>query len=412
MAKKSPTRKAARTRRATSVPDTYRGFSLQATRFLYYLLTAEQDDIVSLEYFEDVGVEKVDGTRIAEQDKSYRSSNPLSDRSVVLWKTLRNWVDAATEGTLPPDKSTFVVYAPQASMGDVVNSFHVARTLEEAKSALKKAQALLTSKEDGWDIGESAVEHVDVFFTADCNLTASILVRFTTDTTNERPEEVLKPILLEKLVGPDSFDIVIRQAHGWVKQQIDRFVGLGKPVRILKRDFHEPLLTFVRTHDRICILRSVAGSPSEEDVQSELAFRQYVQQLRIVDLDDVDVLQAVNDYLSASIDRTTWSDLGMISESSLQTLESELTTTWRNKRRRVRAAYTDKDGVSQGQLLFSDCMEHDTRVDDLETPRQFIRGSWHALADDHAVGWHPDYASELKRRDKVERREENEKKQP
>lgn len=411
MAKKSSPRKTARKRRSTSVPDTYRGFSLQATRFLYYLLTADPDDIVSLEYFEDVGVEKADGTRIAEQDKSYRSSNPLTDRSVVFWKTLRNWVDAATDGTLPPDKSTFVAYAPKASMGDVVRSFHAARTLEEAKLALGKAQKLLTSK-DGWDIGESAVEHVDVVFSADRDLVASILVRFTTDTTNESPEEALKPILLEKLVGADSFDIVIRQAHGWVKQQIDQFVGVGKPVRILKTDFHEPLLTFVRTHDRINILRSVAGTPSEEDVQSELAFRQYVQQLRIVDLDDVDVLQAVNDYLSASIDRTTWSDLGLISETSLQTLESELTVTWRNKRRKVSAAYSEKNEIGRGQLLYSDCMEHDARVDELETPRQFIRGSWHSLADDHAVGWHPDYASELKRREKVERREAKEKGQP
>lgn len=77
MGKKKSTKAATAKKRSTSVPDSYRGFSLQATRFLYYLLKVDQDDIVSLEYFEDVGVERSDGTKVAEQDKSYLSSNPL-----------------------------------------------------------------------------------------------------------------------------------------------------------------------------------------------------------------------------------------------------------------------------------------------------------------------------------------------
>ena len=31
----------------------------------------------------------------------------------------------------------------------------------------------------------------------------------------------------------------------------------------------------------------------------------------------------------------------------------------------------------------------------VDTPEDFIRGSWHALADDQAIGWHPQYAAEL-----------------
>jgi len=93
MAKKKSSAKAAAKRRSTSVPGSYRGFSLQATRFLYYLLSAKPDDIVSLEYFGDVGVEQSDGAKLSEEDKSYLSGNPLADRSVAFWKTLRNWLD-------------------------------------------------------------------------------------------------------------------------------------------------------------------------------------------------------------------------------------------------------------------------------------------------------------------------------
>lgn len=376
------------------MPDSYRGFSVQATRFLYHLLKAEQNDVVSLEHFEDVGVEKSDGTKLAEQDKSYLSSNPLADRSVVFWKTLRNWVEAALVGTLPAEKSFFVAYAPNARMRDIVTAFHEANTIEQAKKALGKARDKLEGDE-GWDICDAAQKHVDAVFNADVDLVAKILTRFTVDAANEPLESALKLLLYEKLVGEDSFDLVITWAHGWVKRRVDRFVERGQPARILKKEFHEALLNYVRTHDRLNILRSVAGTPANEAVTLELAVRDYVKQLRIIDLDDIDVLEAVNDCLSASIDRTTWSDQGMISEESLNTLERELTTTWRNKRRRTRVGFADKDDRDQGQITYTDCMEHEARIDGLETPRQFIRGSWHALADDLTIGWHPDYRAAL-----------------
>ena len=252
MAKRKSSTKTAAKRRSTSVPDSYRGFSLQATRFLYYLLKVEQEDIVSLEYFEDVGVEKSDGTKIAEQDKSYLSSNPLTDRSVVFWKTLRNWIDAAQASTLPPDKSHFIAYAPKARMGEIVQAFHSAESIENAKIALAKAREALVGI-DGWDISEAAEDHVDVVFSADVELVAEIIARLSVDVTNESPEAALKPLLLEKLVGEDSFDLVIRWAHGWVKQQVDRFLERGQSPRIVKKEFHQPLINFVRTTSLVLV---------------------------------------------------------------------------------------------------------------------------------------------------------------
>ena len=104
--------------RSTTAPSSVRGILLQVTRFLYYLLRGGPHDVVSLELFEDVGVEHHDGTKTAEQDKSFLSRNPLADRSTALWKTLHNWVDAVSSGALVPEHSRFVIYAPKAAMGD------------------------------------------------------------------------------------------------------------------------------------------------------------------------------------------------------------------------------------------------------------------------------------------------------
>src|SRR5271157_563200 len=68
--------------KSSNVPGTYLGFSLQTTRFLEHMLKAANGDTVCLEVFEDVGVEKADGSRIAEQNKSNLTHNPLADRAL------------------------------------------------------------------------------------------------------------------------------------------------------------------------------------------------------------------------------------------------------------------------------------------------------------------------------------------
>ena len=85
----------------------------------------------------------------------------------------------------------------------------------------------------------------------------------------------------------------------------------------------------------------------------------------------------------------------MISEASLKRFERELQLTWRNKRRRTSLTHKDDTATVQGQLTYTDCIEHNAKMDDLETPKPFIRGSWHALADELAIGWHPDYKAAL-----------------
>ena len=112
-------------------------------------------------------------------------------------------------------------------------------------------------------------------------------------------------------------------------------------------------------------------------------------------MDDEEIFAAINDFLMAAVDRTIWSERGMISESALDRYSEELCRSWRNKRKRVEILHDTKTDVKQGRLLYVECMEHTTKLDDLGTPSHFSRGSWHALADDQFVGWHPKYKDEL-----------------
>ena len=168
---------------SSSAPGPVRGILLQVTRFLYYLLGVGPDVVVSLELFDDVGVESEDGRKIAEQDKSFLSANPLANRSQDLWKTLRNWGDSAAAGSLDPNRTRFLLYVPNARMGTIAQAFHDAGTCEEASTALERARQLLSGEDGGWAVGSSVRGLVDAVYGADHELMTAIIARFTVDSS-------------------------------------------------------------------------------------------------------------------------------------------------------------------------------------------------------------------------------------
>jgi hypothetical protein len=72
-------------------------------------------------------VERADGTRIAEQNKSNLAQNPLSDRAVDFWKTLRIWTDACCSGELDPDKTIFNIYTSNPAGEEIAEAFRDTR---------------------------------------------------------------------------------------------------------------------------------------------------------------------------------------------------------------------------------------------------------------------------------------------
>ena len=129
--------------RTPHVPGQYLGYSLQTTRFLVHLLEADLGCTISLEVFEDVGVETIEGSKIAEQAKSTLKGNPVSNRSIDLWKTFSNWVDSAKSGELNPDTTRFELYVSHPRKGEIAESFSKVKSKDEARVAFQNARTIL-----------------------------------------------------------------------------------------------------------------------------------------------------------------------------------------------------------------------------------------------------------------------------
>ncbi|MDR3618101.1 MAG: hypothetical protein P4L85_02035 [Paludisphaera borealis] len=388
---------------STNVPGTYLGFSLQASRCLIRLLGAQAGDVVCLEVFDDVGVERLDGSRVSEQSKSNQTYNPLTDRAVDLWKTLANWATAVKEGELDVENTHFELVTSRPAGGPIARSFRDAKTPDDALTAIAAAHAKLFKpavKTGEASISESLSPQLSKFFGIDRNLAIGIVVRFSYQAGAGDTYAELKAAMRRELVSEENCDDVLIWATGWVKSEIDRLLQQGKPARIREDSFRSKLLNYVRTHDRHEMLHSVAGSVEVPMLQPEDDMLTYVKQLRLIEADDEDVLYAVNDFLRASIDRTHWSAEGLIDERSIEKYSKELSRSWKNKKEQVRLAHPDRPQTHQGKLLYHGCQEHSISLDGYPTQPHFTRGSWHALADDESIGWHPNHKDELNQQSK------------
>ena len=95
----------------------YLGYSLQQLRLCHHLFKVPDDDTVSLEYVDDVGVHRADGTLLLEQSKSALIGNPAADRAEDLWKSFANWAELCADAKVDPKTTDFRLYVTPVKTG-------------------------------------------------------------------------------------------------------------------------------------------------------------------------------------------------------------------------------------------------------------------------------------------------------
>jgi hypothetical protein len=378
----------------------YLGYSLQQTLFLSLLLQSKRGYAVSLEVFEDVGVEKPSGQRLAAQAKSVIEGNPISDRAVGLWKTFSNWVDAAKAGTLKPEATVYQIYVSKAKGGEIVNSFEGAKTKEDAQIAIVAAKAKLWGSSPTFPLKNAVADTIrdyvkNVFENESivADIVASFSLKFGTGSSHEE----LKSLLESVFVPGEVLEQVVAYALGWIKIQTDAQLANKLPAVMIHDDFHAEITSYIRKAYRHQLLLSFAPAPKQHDIAAHLkALHIYVLQLELIEADDEDKLRAISDFLWAATDRTEWSSMGLVNKTSFSDFEEDLKRTWKNLDNQGRLLHAGLDAVARGGLLFSECAKYKGKLEGLEVPSHFTPGSFHALADVPVIGWHPDYKEKLK----------------
>jgi hypothetical protein len=383
-------------KKSPHVPAQYYGYSLQCTHCVYLLLDAKPQSKVSVEVLEDVAVEDASGEVEAVQVKSAAKANPISNRSVDLWKTIGNWIRAIESKELTVENTIFHLRLGRERSGSICKSFAMAATIQSAGVAVEKAKDEFFTRKGKLKKGipddlREAVE--TVFAPARSELLQSIVLRFQLSFGTKYAYEELLDHLKTKFISDDIAEDVLLHALGWVKKEIDNAVEHEKPPSISVDEFRIEINAFRNRLKERSYLPSFAGPPSLEEIELH-KLRVFVRQLNLVEFSEEQIFSGIADFLSARTNRVQYAKRGYVHRDSLLEFESALKSLWQNHRDEVELNQSESE-ITRGKRVALRCFREKLKLEGIDVPADFLRGCFHSLADRPAIGWHPRYETLL-----------------
>lgn len=364
----------------------YLGYSLQQLRLCHHLLKVPDDDTVSLEYIDDVGVHRADGTLLLEQSKSALVGNPAADRAVELWKSFANWADLCSGEKVDPNTTDFRLYVTPAKTGTLVDQLHTATEKQTIATVLAKIKKLIDPNKP--DVGCSP--HVARFLKAGDGICSLIIAQFQLITESDPVESVRQ--FVRAGVPSEAQNDLTAAAIGMARDRIDRLIRERKRPVLSATNFRRQFQTFVRRSNLTNLLLSRAPAPSRSAIEDLVIIAPtFVRQLQAINASQDMLVTAISDYLRTTTDKVLWAEEGAIVEESLGDLDEQLVRRHTIVRDEVEDTHAAKDEPFRGRAVYRQCIGTSMPLDGQALPSHFVAGAFNCLAEDRRVGWHPSY---------------------
>jgi hypothetical protein len=354
---------------------------------------SEPSTRLTIERYDDVAFDS-DGTpRELLQTKHHISGvGDLTDRSRDLWRTLRVWIDAIRTGDAIIPGSTFslltTAVAPDGSATSMLRP--AARNVDAAAAALE-----LVASTGGQQANANAYE---------------AFLRLSPD---ERLKLLEAVVILDRSPGLVDVSSLLVAELGWAlrphyrDQLVDRLVQwwdrrvfehlrTGQQPIEAEEVFYE--LDAIRdefTADALPVDVSIEDAETRELGEDERAF---VYQLQLLAMSHRGLELAIRDFKRAYMQRSRWLDDALVSSRELRRYEARLVDEWQHL---ATPAWDDleeddADRLAAGRALYERIQVLDLWIRANCQERFVVRGSYHMLANELKVGWHPDFIDRLR----------------
>jgi hypothetical protein len=374
------------------------GYALQFQRAFFHLLKSGPGDTVSIEILGDVARKIANDEVITEEDKSSLFGKAITDKSTDLWKTFFNWINAINDGYLDVNKTKFLLYTNKTGKHSIVDQFSDAKNQVEAEKSLKKAKEKLgntTTEHEIWKYFDFVVNHNESIL---LKIISRFEVQYGSDTGYTEIDEEIK----KKHVPTYHIDFLRDKISAWVTRTTLERIAKNEPTWITWEEFDkEFLVVFGRVRRRELIDFTLLSPLKSTDIQTQLNIRPcYLRQLELIECSDDEIIEAVSHYLRADVNRHKWIENEIIDEDLAQTFSNELKGFWSTQKKRIDITEKKLTCEEKGQLLLGDCKSRQVEIRGELPPYPTIPGTYHFLADESVLGWHPDWKKLLTTQEK------------
>lgn len=351
--------------------------------------------LISIEKFDDIAFETDDLAKCLIQAKHHITAKSVDSKSVDVWKTLGIWVESFSTGVFQAERTSFfLITTATAADGSALAK------LREGASQKDRAEALdllRKAAEESDNKTTAAARHKFLKLTDD---EARLLIgRITVYDNHPNLTDVKSDIEAELvLVAPGKTNLAAQYLEGWwlnvVGEQLIAAQCSAIPVQHIITKAHEIGLSLKK--DALPLDDSVALEVKEYSDGDER--RVFVRQMRAIQLADRHIKSAVHDYYRAYAQRSKWARENLILENELGDYDRKLEDSWQRKfdGECISAEpQSEADKLKLGKTLYVWASQESVALRNV-VEKWITAGSFHGLADQLRIGWHPDFQILLK----------------
>jgi hypothetical protein len=350
-----------------------------------------------------VSVEVVDDVEVVAAGESRRwqlkhraSGTRLTDGSTDLWKTLRIWSEGIKDGSLDPVRTRLLLLTTSTVPVDSVAHYLQAdpgRDVGRARELLEAAAAKSAS--------DAKKKSIEAYLGLKDGQRQAMLGAITVLGDGPTIEDVHRDLLqvCHFAVGKQAAESLLNRLEGWFIQRCIETMRVEVTLQIPGSEIDEKF-SELRDQFRPYNLPIDGDIAEMTATREEYGERTFIRQLDLLEIGNRRIEIAVRDYLRASAQRSRWSRENLLLPGEIGTYERRLREEWETHfavmQDELGEEAAEETKIAAARRIYGWVETEFRRNIRPECHDPFIcKGSFHILADDQRVGWHPDFEARL-----------------
>lgn len=372
-----------------------------ATGYLYqcrYALLAALKEMrlrpqlsVSIERFDDVAFDEYGTPEEIIQTKHHPpDAGVLTDQSVDLWKTLGIWSNIVLDDAQAPGHLKFVLLttgeAPEGSAASWLRG--------SGRAEAKAVKALHRAAQQSRNVATASARESFLKLTDDERMALLNAIEVLDSSPDISDVHDQLCALLHPAAPKGYVEYFVQRLEGWWFAKVIEALKSGNcsiPLTEIEDKIDELREGFSR--DALPVDYEDAMTPPQ--LIDDCDQRPFVQQLRLINVGGLRISYAVRDYYRAFEQRSRWIREELLFDPEVARFDLSLQEAWQPRFAelcdKLTESTTDHEKIRAGQDLFR-WAEQDADIPLRSIRRRFLcHGSYHMLADEFKIGWHPEY---------------------
>lgn len=357
----------------------------------------EMDFQICIETLDDVVFEQQGAAPELLQTKHHvNRAADLTDASVDLWKTLRIWCEGITSGSLRLGSRFVLVTTASAGTNSAAEMLRPgqSRNVSRALDRLRSTATTSTNQTNG--PAYTAFRALDV-------VKQEALLQGVRVIDSAASIESLDSNIREEVfhaVHHRFLDAFLIRLEGWWFRRVIKHLAFERNTPILSAELLDEMNNLRESlrEDNLPIDDTIEQMEVDATGYQE---RIFVHQLRLIQISNGRIIRAVRDYYRAFSQRSLWIREELVGVGDLERYENRLKDAWQSRFLIMRDELGES--AAEEEMRHLACQLYKW-VETAELPRirplcqsGFVaRGSFHILADDLKVGWHPEFEARLR----------------